>query len=138
MGVTKKPSAASRTIDMFGGPPKEATIEVIEDDEKGERKPLEDDADRLRENAFKGQEWTTAAFGKPEATGNEYRVSHKGEHYYLETLHKLPGGKTAHGYSGLMVHDRDLYNLVRVLVEAVKEKQKREASNAGHQKQSIV
>ena len=83
----------------------------------------------MRWNAFQGQEWTTKYFGKPEATGNEYRVSHRGEHYYLEALHKLPNGKEAHGYSGVMVHENDLFNMVAVLVQAVREKQKREASN---------
>jgi hypothetical protein len=122
---TKKPSAADRTISIFAAPA-EPTIEVLEEEEKGERVPLEEDTNRLRNNAFLAQEWTTKAFGEPDAEGNEYRVSHKGSHYYLETLHKLPGGKTAHGYSGLMVHERDLYAVVTVLVQAVREKQKNE------------
>ncbi len=126
----KKPTAADRTVNMFEVARPEV-IEAVDDDEKAERLPMEQDADRIRDKAFAGQEWASKFFGLPEAEGNEYRVSLKGGHYYLETLHKLPGGKTAHGYSGLMVHERDLYAVVRVLVEAVKAKQKKESpSNA--------
>ncbi len=132
MAKPTKPSAASRTVDMFAAPKSqdERPIEVLEEDHKGERVPLEQDVDRLRETAFKYQEWTTKAFGVPEAGGNEYRVSRKGEHYYIETLKKTPGNAGAYGYVGLMVHERDLYNLAAVLVQAVREKQAREASSA--------
>jgi len=126
----KKPSAADRTISMFGAQPTtidERPIEVLEAEPNEARVPLEQDVDRLRENAFLGQEWTTKAFGAPDAAGNEYRVSRKGQHYYLETLAKTPGTSGAYGYVGLMVHERDLYNMVSVLVQAVRDKQKREA-----------
>lgn len=116
-----KPSAADRTIDLFQAPVLPAEPEDKE--ELGTRQSLEEDVDRLRENAFKGQEWTTEAFGKVEATGNEYRISHKGQHYYLETLHKIPGAKESHAYSGLMVHDSDLLKVATVIVAAVRAKQ---------------
>ena len=121
---------------MFSAPKAQddRPIEVVEEKEKAERVPLEEDVDRLRASAFTGQEWATKYFGLPEAEGNEYRVSKKGQHYYLETLHKF-SGKSAHGYSGLMVHERDLYNLVKVLVQAVREKQ---ASEAGRERDGSV
>lgn len=126
----KKPSAADRTVSMFGSPLPttldERPIEVIEDDEKAERIPMELEADKYRAQAFVGQEWTTAAFGHLDAPGNEYRVSRKGTFYYVETLGK-EAGATCSRYVGLMVHDRDLYALTAVLVQAVRDKQKREA-----------
>jgi hypothetical protein len=128
-----KPSAASRTVDMFAAPKpiEERPVEVIENDaHEGERLPLEQDVDRFRDSAFKVQEWTTKAFGQPDAPGNEYRVSRKGLHYLVETLAKTPGSATAYGYVGVMVHERDLYAFVSVLVQAVREKQKREAADA--------
>ncbi len=126
----KKHTAADRTIGMFTGHTTVEEVvapEVVEDDEKADRVPLDQDADRLRDNAFRGQEWTTKYFGSPEATGNEYRVSKKGSHYYLETLHRLPGAASVHGYTGVMVHEGDLFNVVTVLVQAVRDKQAREA-----------
>ncbi len=130
----KKPSAADRTVDMFSATPAprpidEREVEVIVSDEKAERVPMELEVDRYRAQAFLGQEWTTAAFGSLDAPGNEYRVSRKGAHYYVETLAKAPGapGGQAYGYTGVMVHDRDLFALTTVLVQAVRDKQKREA-----------
>ncbi len=119
----KKPkrSAEDRTIRMF----QEPQIEAPEDEEKLNRVSMDEDSNRLRENAFLGQEWTTKYFGTPEATGNEYRVSFKGHHYYLERLAKLPDGKESHGYTGLMVHENDLLPMVQVLVQAVRERQKK-------------
>lgn len=126
-----KASAASRTMDMFQTvQPQEAVPEVIQAEERGERVPLEEDSDRCRENAFKGQEWTTKYFGKPEAPGNEYRMSFRGEHYYLETLSKLPGGKTVYGYSGLMLHERDLFAVANLIVLAARGKKERDAKRA--------
>lgn len=111
-----KPSAADRTVDMFAAP----TPVVEEREERGERVPLEEDVNRLRDQAFTAQEWTTSMFGKPEATGNEYRMSLRGEHYYLETLHKIPGAKESHAYSGLMVHQSDLPKVVSAIAAAWK------------------
>lgn len=132
----KKSPAADRTVDMFTKtvsvtPIEERTIEQEEaSTHTGDRKPLEDDHERQRAIAFQGQEWTSKYFGSFDAPGNEYRVSHKGEHYYLETLAKLPDGKEAYGYTGVMVHDRDLYKMVEVLVRAVRDKQAREKAHA--------
>ncbi len=128
MAKPTKPSAADRTVDMFAViPQQERPIEAVEAEEKGERTTLETGADEMRAKAFAGQEWATKYFGKPDATGNEYRVSLQNGVYCVEALHKKPDGTMAYGYTGVMVHENDLYNLVRVLVEAVKEKQKRDA-----------
>lgn len=127
MASTKKSSAADRTVSMFGEPVQDQdsrAVEAVQEDEKAERVPMEQDADRMREKAFTVQEWTTAAFGKPEAVGNQYRVSKRGEYYYVETLSKKPGAKEAYGYVGLMVHENDLFNLTEVMVRAVRDKQK--------------
>ena len=135
--MAKKTSAASRTVDMWAPPPPidERPVEVVEATEKGERVPVEEDVDRLRERAFQCQEWTTKAFGRMDAPGTEHRVSFKklsnGEgYYYVESTRKVPGSGSAYGYVGIMVHERDLYNLATVLVAAVREKQAREAQNA--------
>ena len=119
---TKKPSAADRTMSMFGAPPAQADgeIEVVEDDEKGERATMEADADRMRDKAFAGQEWASKFFGSVDAVGNEYRMNRKGEHYYLETILKEVGKPLAYGYSGVMVHKRDLLEMVKVCVAAVR------------------
>lgn len=122
----KKPSAADRTLGMFGQPPaaEEREIEVIEEKEKdGERRTVEEQADHSREKAFIGQAWATKYFGSFEAPGNEYRVSHKGQYYYVESILKEVGKPTAYGYTGVMVHDRDLMELTKVLVAAVRAKQ---------------
>lgn len=128
----KKPTAADRTVSMFTGqtPIEERPIEVIEEaPHEGERVTMEQDADRMRSVAFQGQEWATKAFGEPDAEGNEYRVSFKGSHYYLECLAKTPGARSAYGYVGLMVHERDLLNLTKVMVQAVRDKQAKDVPN---------
>ncbi len=123
---TPKPSAADRTISLFGSPQAsgsepEREIEVIADDVKdGERKTLEEDADRLRDNAFKGQEWTTKFFGRPEANGNEYRVTRKGDFFYMETLSKKPGTRDAYSYTGVMIHVDDFFNFATPIVHAAR------------------
>lgn len=127
----KKPSAVDRTVNLFGTPLPttidERPIEILEkEDEKAERAPMELEVDKYRAQAFLGQEWTTKAFGSLDAPGNEYRVSHKGSHYYVETLGKEPGASCSR-YVGLMVHERDLYAITATLVQAVRDKQKRES-----------
>jgi len=123
----KKPSAAECTVDMFGANAPEQKPEAIEEEEKAERVSMDADADRMREKAFTVQEWSTAAFGKPEAAGNQFRVSYKNRHYYVEKLHRQAGKTESHGYTGIMVQEEDLLSLTKVLVEAVREKQKRDA-----------
>ena len=122
--MAKKPSAADRTVDMFTPAP--IVVEHEAEEEKHERVTLEEDANRMRDKAFTVQDWTTKLFGIPEATGNEFRVSLKGSHYYVETLAKTPGTASAYGYTGVMVHERDLFNLATVIVAAVRAKQERE------------
>ncbi len=127
--ATKKPSAADRTVDMSAAPKAmdEREIEVVEGEQKAERVPMELEVDRYRAQAFLGQEWTTSAFGHLDAPGNEYRVSRRGEHYYVESLAKESAAKTAYCYAGVMVHQRDLLALTAVLVQAVRDKQKKDA-----------
>lgn len=109
--ATRKPSAADRTIDMFAH--KEREIEVLEAEEKADRISIPEDADRLREQAFQSQAWTTKLFGSPEAKGNEYRLTHRGEHYYLEAV-------SGSRYCGLMIHERDLIAVATVFVGAAR------------------
>ena len=111
---------------MFDAPPPEQKPEAIQDEEKGERKNLDEDADRMRDKAFGVQEWVTSHFGKQEAEGNQFRVSYKNSHYYVEKLHRVAGKSESHGYTGIMVQEADLLSLTKVLVEAVREKQKRD------------
>ena len=102
-------------------------IEVIEETERdGERVLVEQDADRVRENAFKGQEWTSKYFGSTDAPGNEYRMSYRGGHYYLETILKEHGKPLAYGYTGIMIRECDLLEATKVMVAAVREKQARD------------
>ncbi len=124
---SKKPSAAERTVDMFGANAPEPKAEFVEDEIKSDRVSLDQDVDRMREKAFQMQEWTMAAFGKAEAEGTQFRVSYKNRHYYVEKLHRQAGRTESHGYTGIMVQEEDLLSLTKVLVEAVREKQKRDA-----------
>ena len=129
----KKPTAADRTLGMFGQPTavEEREIEILPPEEKtGERVSVEDDADRMREAAFKGQEWSSKYFGSPAALGCEYRVTLRGQHYYLESILKEVGKPTAYGYTGVMVHEGDLMELTKVLVAAVRAKQASDAEKA--------
>lgn len=125
----KKPSAADRTIDMFASPAVERPIEVVEEAKEDGRVTVEEDADRMREKAFAGQEWASKYFGDREAPGNEYRMSRHGDHYYLETILKELGKPLAYGYTGVMVHKRDLMEMTKVCVAAVRALQASEAEN---------
>lgn len=116
MANSKKPSAADRTVQMF----QEPVPEFVEGEEKGERVTIEQDADRLRDVAFKGQEWAFRTFGAADSDANDYRVSFKDDHYYVEELRKEPGKKEAYGYTGIMVHKRNLLNLTATLVLAAR------------------
>ncbi len=127
----KKPSAAERTVDMFAAPgnmDQRGAVEATVEEEKADRVPLEDDVDRMREKAFTAQEWATKAFGIPDADGDQYRVTLLNGHYYVETMRK-EAGKPAYGYCGVMVHERNLYALTQVLVQAVRDKQKKESTH---------
>lgn len=138
----RKPTAADRTVDMFtkatiadaaeAAEVAEATGEQhdLDEGENAGRVPIEQDVTRLREVAFQGQEWTSKYFGIPDAPGNQYRMSFRGQHYYLETLAGTPGTPNAYGYTGLMVHERDLFNMATVIVAAVRAKQEREKNDA--------
>jgi hypothetical protein len=118
----KKPSAADRTVDMFAqvGPMDTREAEAIQDDEKTDRVSMEEDADRMRLKAFQGQEWASKCFAQIDAPGNEYRMSRHGDHYYLETILKELGKPLAYGYTGVMVHKRDLLEMTKVCVAAVR------------------
>ncbi len=122
MAKPEKPTATDRTLGMFTKltPIEEREIEVIQEEVSGERIPVEEGADGMREAAFRGQEWTSKYFGSYEAPGNEYRMSRKGEYYYLETILKEVGKPSAYGYTGVMVHRRDLLEFTKVCVAAVR------------------
>lgn len=131
-----KPSATDRTVDMFTG---KAPVEVAEEarriaenadlattEERGESRPMEDEADRWRSSAFRTQEWMSKHFpvlkGEP---ASQFRISHgvvNGQGwYYLEELHSH-SGKHASSYKGFMVRDEDLFNLTDVIVAAARAK----------------
>lgn len=124
--ATKKPSAASRTVDMFS----RENADVIEtaqavanaeaEAEKAERLPLEADADRLRDQAFKVQEWTTAAFGCCDADAAQYRMTRRGDVYYLEGLGYAKGVPHASSYTGVILHKKDLFNAATVIAAAAR------------------
>ncbi len=120
---TKKPSAAARTVDLFSGKTavEEAVPEPIEADDRPDFEPMEERADGYRERAFKVQEWTTNVFGKHEGEGNQYRVTHKGDMFYLEELKRGPDNKSFYGYSGLMLHEKNFLNAARVIAQAARE-----------------
>lgn len=105
---------------MFASPAVERPVEVVEEAKEEGRVTVEEDADRMREKAFAGQEWASKYFGSTEAPGNEYRMSLHGDHYYLETILKETGKPLAYGYTGLMVHKRDLLEMTKVCVAAVR------------------
>ena len=123
-----KPTAAERTIPMFGAQlePKPEVAEDAQDEAKGERIPLEQDVDRMRERAFQVQSWTSAAFASVDAEGDTYRVSYSDGFYYVEVLRK-EAFKPAYGYTGVFVHENNLLGLVTVLVQAARDHQKRKA-----------
>ena len=109
--VARKSSAADRTVDMFA--PKVREIEVLEEAPKeAGRVGHIADADRMRDNAFKVQEWTSKNFGLQD-TANQYRLTHRGEHYYLESV-------SDSRYCGLFVHESDLIAVATVFVGAAR------------------
>jgi hypothetical protein len=118
-----KKTASERTISMFTHnterePPPMPEAEVEE--QKAERVAIQDDCDRNRENAFNVQEWTTSAFGQPDAKSTQYRMSKKDKFYYLEELRFEQGKHNAYGYTGVIIHERDLLAAAGVVVEAAK------------------
>lgn len=120
--MARKLPTADRTVDMFTGKTvaEEALpIEVIEEEPKAEFEPMEARADGYRERAFQVQEWTEKHFGKPEGTGNQYRVSRKGDVFYLEELKRI-GDKSFYGYVGLMLHGPNFLQATRLMAEAAR------------------
>ncbi len=108
--LLKKPSAADRTVDMFA--PKAPEIEVLEEPLDAGRVGHIEDADRLRDNAFTVQAWTSKTFGFQDKE-NAYRLTHRGEHYYLESVSESR-------YCGMMIHERDLIAVATVFVGAAR------------------
>ncbi len=128
MAQSKKSSAADRTISLFAAPQpvQEAVPEYIAPEVKeGARVPLEADVDRLRANAFKGQEWTDKYFGQTVAGGNTYRLSLKDNHYYLERLSKNGQGGI-YAYTGVTLPADDLFGVTNLMVQAAKAKKEKE------------
>lgn len=95
---------------MFAPPPPEALPEYEKD-----RNSHTEDADRLREHAFKVQEWTSQSFGIRLGPVNQYRITLKNGMYYLESISDAR-------YCGLMIPEQDLYSLTNTLVAASKAK----------------
>ncbi len=126
-----KSSAAERTVDMFAAPrpAQELVPEYIAPEPKeGERVPLEADADRLRDNAFKGQEWTDKYFKDPSvAECNTYRLSLKDGYYYLERLSKNRNGGGIYAYTGVILPADDLFGVTNLLVLAARAKKEKES-----------
>lgn len=124
--MKRKPPAPDRTIDIFSGKTKEEErleAERIRDglDNLAETKEyvsLEESADRCRERAFEMQQWVSDNFGKPEAEDNQYRVSIKGGHFYLDATKNNKAG--AYAYSGFMFPVEDLPKLASVIVQATR------------------
>ncbi len=99
---------------MFAAPV-EPVPEYIES-EKGDRS---DTHDRLRDNAFKVQEWTSKSFGIAPGPANEYRVSLRNGFYYLECV-------SDSRYCGLMIPEADLFNIAGVITTAARSKKAKE------------
>jgi hypothetical protein len=136
MARPRKPLAADRTIDIFTGKSNHDALEVaIEDVEEQDSKivrsseTIEQAADRWRNQAFTGQEWTTLLFGKAEAGENQYRTSIRDGYCYLEKQGYTKVGR-AYSYAGVMFPEDDLPRLARVMVDAAKAYLDRKKNNA--------
>lgn len=119
--MARKAPAELRTVDMFTGKTaiEEAVPEQLPEEARPDFEPMEERADGYRERAFQVQEWTDKHFGKHEGEGNQYRVSRKGDVFYLEEL-KRHGTKSFYGYAGLMLHGQNFLQATRVMAEAAR------------------
>ncbi len=100
--------------------------EPIQDAELAERVSIPEDADRMREQAFRVQEWTSKAFGLTEAKGNQYRLTFnlKTRHYYLESV-------SPSRYCGLMIPEADLFNIANVFLASARAKKESDDNGFG-------
>lgn len=128
-----KPTAADRTVDMFTGQTRvdaatspEFVQEEVTVRDAAERQTMEESADASRDMVAKYLDWATSAFGKTEARSDQFRLSKVRNQYVLERLAKRPGDKEAYGYAGYVINDCDLYDVAKLFVAAVREKQGRE------------
>ncbi len=112
------PSASERTVNLFAAPV-EPVPEYLEGDAKDRTENRTESSDRLRDNAFQVQEWTSKSFGITPGPANEYRVTLRKGFYYLECVSDAR-------YCGLMIPETDLFNITGVIVDAAKAKRARE------------
>lgn len=113
--MTKKVKAEDRTISFLSGKTTEeeraeaeriaANADIKETEKSTET--IEQAADRWRASAFQGAEWTTKYFPNAKK-GREYRLTRKGDWFYLEKIH---GGDTAYSYAGVMFPADDVQKL---------------------------
>jgi hypothetical protein len=134
-----KPSAASRTLDIFSGKTKQEeqdealrvrTNADVRESEKS-KETIEEAADRWRAAAFVGQEWTCQHFGKPDHSGRKYRLSLKDGWLYLEWQDTADKGKNAYHYGGLMLPEEAVVELANVIVQAAREYKSRIQGSKG-------
>lgn len=129
----RKPSAASRTVDLFSGKTamEEAEAEAMakaEDVEEHHRplaEPIEKVMDARRDNCFEYQESLSKLW---DSNPNEkFRLTRKGDWMFLETIrHK--DGKEAYAWTGVMFRYDSLYEITSVFYAAAKEKKASEAT----------
>ncbi len=126
-----KPSAQSRTIDLFAGAiaaqealsDKEAAT-VQEDAPEAPRvsENIEKAAERWRNNAFFTQEHLSKHFNEGLPGTAKFRLTEKDGWQFLEQFRLGKDGEAYH-WTGIMFKDSDMYELTSVLVKAAKAKQ---------------
>lgn len=121
-----KPSAASRTVDMFTGTTQmeayQAAVEEVKDEPRGPALSIEESADRYRASAFVGQEWSSKYWPPDAPIGTEkasFRWSRKGDFIYLEQVRSGKDGRAYH-YAGVMFPVSDWEELIEATSAAHK------------------
>ncbi len=123
-----KPSAATRTVDMFAPAAVEAAIaqaQVVAPEDLHDApkvaETVEVAAERWRANAFFTQEHLSKHFNEGLPGKEKYRLTLKDGWRYLEQF-RLDSKGGAYHYCGLMLRDDSLYELTGLFVAASKEK----------------
>jgi hypothetical protein len=122
-----KPSAKTRTIDLFTGTTEQeeaiAAVEKIAEQEvrEGPATPLEERTEAYRDSAFQAMEvFQSCEFAKPRSElsakdpKERFRVTRKGKWSFLECLRDTPAG-LAYAWSGVMFLTEDTVELAEVL-----------------------
>ncbi len=124
----KKPSAASRTMDMYSVQTAAAVDavmakEVHEDVQEAHKQAetIEVAAERWRNNAFFTQEHLSKHFNESVPGKEKFRLTLKDGWRYLEKFSIDKSGGAYH-YCGVMFRDESLYELTGLFVAASKEK----------------